>query len=340
MLPSSSNTYQLLNKTRLIWLDNLKAFLILIVILGHAVQLLNPVAYQQDVLFRYIYSFHMPLFVFISGFACYRLNVEWGLVKRRVVQLIIPFTLWSIVQCLINGHLRIWEMFLFPERSLWFLYVLFFVTVFHVVSIRISKRIKIKEEVFVTIVAVILLASMFVFRLFGWPIIAKYFMFYSMGFYSRKYIKFEQRSIFLTLILLAAFLIAAFYCMQDSAPSFMPDDSNSLYKYPYNFFVAFLGITAFMLLFANFFNRNLSSLIGYIGGGTLGLYAIHRTIGLWLASLIIMHFKGTCDLSQESLYYVYVFFTWLGVSLVSWIIMVLLEKNKYMSMLFLGKKIK
>lgn len=322
---------------RLIWLDNLKAFLIVLVVLGHAIQLLNPVSYQHDILFRYIYSFHMPLFIFVSGYACYRVDVHWNMVRRRFVQLIIPYTLWSFVQCFMEGHIRIWEMFLYPERSLWFLYVLFFVTLLHVLCVRISKRTGLKEEIVVAIAAVLIFPTMLFFRYFGWPIIAKYFMFYSMGFYARKYIRFEQRSTYLIGAMLILFLFTAYFCMQDSAPSFMEGGANILYKYPYNLVVALLGIASFMLLFANAFTRK-SNIVMKVAGGTLGLYAIHRTIGLWLASIVLIWSFGSCDLSRDSLYYFYVILVWIGVFFISWLILYLLEKSTILSVLLLGKQ--
>lgn len=268
--------------TRLVWLDNLKAFLILLVILGHAIQLLNPYNYQHDVLFRYIYSFHMPLFIFVSGYACFRRELQWSLVKKRFFQLIIPFSLWSIVLCIINCDYRIWLLFVYPERSLWFLYVLFFVTFFHLVCRWLARKTHIKEELLVAVMAILFFASMFFFRLFGWPIIAKYFMFYCMGFYARKNFRFEQQSIILTVLLLALFLIAAFFCMQDAAPSFMTEGSSSMYKYPYNLLVAVLGIAAFMLLFANAFKWHNTLFTDTIGGV---LWGCMRFTGLWVYGL-------------------------------------------------------
>lgn len=46
---------------RITYLDSLKAILILLVILGHAVQF-NTEEYETNPLFQFIYSFHMPLF--------------------------------------------------------------------------------------------------------------------------------------------------------------------------------------------------------------------------------------------------------------------------------------
>lgn len=54
-------------KKKLLWIDNLRGFLILLVILGHCIQNTNS-NYQSDILFCYIYSFHMPLFIFVSGY--------------------------------------------------------------------------------------------------------------------------------------------------------------------------------------------------------------------------------------------------------------------------------
>ena len=53
--------------SRLLWIDNLRACLIFLVVIGHVIQFSHP-HYGDTLLFQYIYSFHMPLFVFISGF--------------------------------------------------------------------------------------------------------------------------------------------------------------------------------------------------------------------------------------------------------------------------------
>ena len=56
---------------RLYYLDNLKGLLIILVILGHAIQFTLP-DYENVFAFRLIYSFHMPLFFFISGYLAVR----------------------------------------------------------------------------------------------------------------------------------------------------------------------------------------------------------------------------------------------------------------------------
>ena len=56
---------------RNIWLDNVKGFLIICVVAGHFLE--SGIDYHSNMcksLFLFIYSFHMPLFVFASGFMC------------------------------------------------------------------------------------------------------------------------------------------------------------------------------------------------------------------------------------------------------------------------------
>lgn len=47
---------------RLHYIDNLKGVLILLVVLGHCIQC-TDLDFDHNAVFRYIYSFHMPLFM-------------------------------------------------------------------------------------------------------------------------------------------------------------------------------------------------------------------------------------------------------------------------------------
>lgn len=52
---------------RITYIDWLKAFAIFLVLLGHSIQNLSA-AGMMDGLHGFIYSFHMPLFMMLSGF--------------------------------------------------------------------------------------------------------------------------------------------------------------------------------------------------------------------------------------------------------------------------------
>ncbi|MDO4707716.1 MAG: acyltransferase family protein [Porphyromonadaceae bacterium] len=89
------------------WLiDIIKAFLIVFVVLGHAIEFGSGDAYFQsgayfdNVVFKTIYSFHMPLFMLTSGYlfssSVIRRSLKDNLLKK-VTTLIVPIVVWTIV---------------------------------------------------------------------------------------------------------------------------------------------------------------------------------------------------------------------------------------------------
>lgn len=129
--------------------DLLKGFGIILVVLGHCIQVGSGTAfnaeslYFSDKLYQFIYSFHMPLFMMVSGY------LSWGsiqraasgkqrvdLLKRRVRVLITPVFLWitseyliKLIINLVNGNLPqktfIFEYFNNIFNNFWFLWAVF-----------------------------------------------------------------------------------------------------------------------------------------------------------------------------------------------------------------------
>ena len=59
-------------KERLIWADSLKGWLMLLVILGHAIQSVMIDDFASNHVWTLIYSFHMPAFMAVSGWLAFR----------------------------------------------------------------------------------------------------------------------------------------------------------------------------------------------------------------------------------------------------------------------------
>lgn len=82
-------------KERIIWIDSLKGIGIFYVVLGHIILALNaPSFYNQ-----YIYSFHLPLFFFVSG---YLFNIGKypkfiSFLKKRAKSLLIPYFVFAVL---------------------------------------------------------------------------------------------------------------------------------------------------------------------------------------------------------------------------------------------------
>lgn len=91
---------QLAKKEGRIWqLDLLKALAIFFVIWGHSVQQLSDYDYRTNPCYLFIYSFHMPLFMTISGFFASKIcSCKFQeMVKHRSRQLLLPVLAWSLI---------------------------------------------------------------------------------------------------------------------------------------------------------------------------------------------------------------------------------------------------
>ena len=93
-------------KGRVAQLDFLKGIAIILVVTGHVVsQIWAPYSYEQNIVFRFCYSFHMPLFVFISGYICSKtLKKDIGWLLRRLRNIGIPYIIMLILSVSVLGR--------------------------------------------------------------------------------------------------------------------------------------------------------------------------------------------------------------------------------------------
>lgn len=82
---------------RLLSFDALKLFAIFLVIWGHCIQEFNSLPCHEISMYRYIYSFHMPLFMMISGFfSVSSLKLKFSIfIKKKFKNLIYPVLAWG-----------------------------------------------------------------------------------------------------------------------------------------------------------------------------------------------------------------------------------------------------
>lgn len=146
----------LANRKRVIFIDLVKAIAIILVVLGHCIQYgsgngyLRTEAFFDNVVFKTIYSFHMPLFMLISGylFAC---GIDRKTTKEifftRLRSLIIPIFVWAIIPLLLyilhTDNLSIWSTIehyvTYCFKSLWFLWAVFWLSLIVTAVNRVFK---------------------------------------------------------------------------------------------------------------------------------------------------------------------------------------------------------
>lgn len=136
----------------------------------------------------------MPAFMAVSGYLAYRPLSNDGIIVcktiiyRRFQQLVIPFFFWTVLLMVVKGCFT-WDTIktylLYPDKGLWFLWVLFFINVFFVMGSCLAEQCKVKQEVVILLICLLLAGIMVVFepRLFGFQFIAYYFLFYALGYY-------------------------------------------------------------------------------------------------------------------------------------------------------------
>jgi fucose 4-O-acetylase-like acetyltransferase len=110
------------------WLDNAKMALVTLVVLGHAWTLLPQTA-VNEVLYDALYAWHVPAFVFITGYLsrsfAYTSTRMWQLVRTVVVPYLIFECLLALFRIHVGGE-SLERLFQNPHWPMWYLSALFF----------------------------------------------------------------------------------------------------------------------------------------------------------------------------------------------------------------------
>lgn len=112
------------NREREYLFDNYKALLILLVVTGHFVEIASSENQLLDCVKWLIFSFHMPAFIFISGY----FSKKPPKIKSLIRKLIVPYLVFEVLYFLlytfvIHKETQLW--LLYPKFTLWYLLALF-----------------------------------------------------------------------------------------------------------------------------------------------------------------------------------------------------------------------
>ncbi|HZG73417.1 MAG TPA: acyltransferase family protein, partial [Chondromyces sp.] len=121
------------------YFDNAKFILIVFVVFGHFIR-----SYIEEnsfifALYIVIYFFHMPGFIFVSGFFSKSFHKP-GYIKKMAKKMLLPYFIFQTIYSVFYFHLLNEETFkidfLIPHWSLWFLLSLFYWNVLLVVFVK------------------------------------------------------------------------------------------------------------------------------------------------------------------------------------------------------------
>lgn len=273
-------------KARDYGIDWLKAFAIVLMVLGHAIQYSLVSNFDSNIIFRLIYSFHMPLFIFVSGYLISP-GKNIGFLWKQFKLLIIPFLLWMVLYSfyyrrmdLYNGN---WSMlptyylqvFKFPGKGgLWFLWALYVIDVFYF-FLRKSRYFYVLSVALVVLLYV-LTPSFPLLNCYGLGLFKIYYPYFLLGCLLRQYqfAKIKQWQVILLVVVMVFLQIA--WVRTGSVYAFgMPiaHDNNSVYALVVRILTP---VPVLLLLFriSRYFKQS-NVVVQWLSVNTLSVYASH-----------------------------------------------------------------
>lgn len=286
---------------RIEWIDLAKGIGMILVMLGHAK--------MPSYLGKFIYSFHMPLFFFLSGCVFSDKNIATGkFILKKFKSIIIPYIFFSAIYIAIdiimeflnkslNFDFVLNELNLYfvvtREHAIWFLPCLFFVEVLFFFIYKVSR----KNYIFICCVTVVLLTFGIMYKKFigtnlpyNLNLVLIAFPFFALGYLLKK-IKFYQErlafnfsSLAIIIVLLIFNIITDYFNIKYFEPHYVGIWQNEYCNFILFYLSAFFGIFAtitFSKVFENKFNA-----IKYIGRNSIIYLGFHQVFFFVCRSLI------------------------------------------------------
>ncbi|MHB2213496.1 acyltransferase family protein [Raoultella ornithinolytica] len=279
------------------WVDYAKGIGIVLVVYGHIARGLynsgiipdSKVYFFLDAL---IYSFHMPLFFFLSGVFILKSYLSKGFRDfyfNKIDTILYPYVIWSLLQGVIevflskytNGTASIQEVLSLlwhPRAQFWFLYALFINFIFLALILKFCEKIDIK-----ILVPVILVFSLIIYLQFAsiqdvnplnYIVHNMFFLVLGMLFYQFSIKNFLSNHCVLFFVFFTfLFLIQAFYIF------YMPSDK----KYDIvRIAFAIIGIgmlTSLCMVIDRHFIARIKRILSLLGIYSMPIYLMHILVG-------------------------------------------------------------
>ena len=326
---------------RIGYLDSLKGIAIILVIIGHIIQYcIFPNNYDDNHIFRYIYSFHMAFFMALSGFTVkYNFNgwnEVFNSIEKRAVNLLLPFISWALISYFFLDGPSIYEILLKPDRGLWFLYALFWIFTLFIIITRIvgnRNKIIVYSTLLLTCIALSYLSRHI--RIGGVNLIANHFQNFTFGFILADNKNLLSRMNLKCLFLfLPIYLFLGYFWHRNGLE--IQECNNCIYEIvtsiPFKRHLITISATLSLFIIAHKMEKQFRLLkLETLGKATLGIYAVHF---LLIDLLQILPDEIKSLLFHSPLGYIVTFCFILSAS---YYVIVALNYNKYTALFLLGK---
>ncbi|MBB1477107.1 acyltransferase family protein [Shewanella sp. SG41-3] len=269
------------------WVDYAKGIGIILVVYGHVMRGLYSAGFEfygrfYELSDSIVYSFHMPLFFFLSGLFFYQTLSNKGpkqLIFSKIDTLFYPYVVWSIFQGSIeailsnytNGNVTfsdVLSLLWAPRAQFWFLYDLFFCFVFFSVILNAQTKIR-------TIISFLFLITFYYILLNvsnDNTLLLVYCIFFLFGvIYNFYFNKGYMESKLLLLIVSILFFISQYIYHFYYSLSYLDYSIFSL-------LLAFVSVF-FIVLLSLFLSKTKVKFLSYLGGASMAIYLMHILAG-------------------------------------------------------------
>ena len=161
--------------------DNLKVLLIFLVVLGH---LIEPFKNMNN-LYLLIYSFHMPVFVYISGY--FARGNKKSIIKPTIIYLISQTIYFLVYRYILKDNIKFTYL-----RPIWILWYIFCIVIWNII-VAIIKNIKFSKTACYITVGIAFLCSILCGFLnnigydFSLSRLITFFPFFMLGYFTKNF---------------------------------------------------------------------------------------------------------------------------------------------------------
>lgn len=233
------------------------------------------------------------------------------------------------------------EKLLYPDRSFWFLWVLFWICVIFKIAQMLASKLKVNEMELILGTCLFLFGVMVVMevRVLGFQFLAYYFLFYTLGYCLHKY---EETSLvkamhkpYVIIVLTLLWACLAWGWTMHGLPSWIPaipHVPSALQQYAYRGFTAHVAIVVLIGVAPRLLNGTdkLNQKICTLGVVSLGLYVVHLSLMGYIVDGIQSIIPNISTWARVSVAFV------VALAL-SYLVVWLLKQNKHTARIFLGK---
>lgn len=322
------------SSTRILWPDIIKAFAVFWVILGHISSTYDSQGYFSPFAL-WIYSFHMPLFMMLSGmFFKYSLKKDFKtLLVDKSRLLLFPLLCWGImnfvIEVLMLTPINNWGGVIVeylksggPLRGYWYLKCLFIYLIVNYLLVIWTKKLPIAA--FISVILFLILPNINFSRMM--------IVFFWMGVFFEDIQRTTGKK---NLLFIASVAMVVCYLSLDIKATYLCSSSSMALYIQFLLIgtsASFFWITLFERLIPQQYASKPILLLQEVGTLSLGIYCIHEFFYFEKLYRPIWEKLNTDSMFVQITYSIVAF-------ILSFAFIKLIGRNKYASLVFLGRKL-